>query len=124
MKLNKSDLKVETMRGTGPGGQHRNKTDSAVRITHLPTGISAYSDERWQSVSKRKALAELKRRLENRKTEKLADQRKAVRDEKVKNPQSAIRTYNFCRGVVKDHRTGKSASVKDVVGKGRIDLLH
>lgn len=55
MKFNKSDCKVETMRGTGPGGQHRNKTDSAVRITHLPTGVSAYCDERSQAVSKRKA---------------------------------------------------------------------
>lgn len=124
MELNQCDLRVETMRGTGPGGQHRNKTDSAVRITHLPTGVTAYADERSQSVSKRKAIAELKRRLESRRTEKIAGQRKAARDEKVKNPKGAVRTYNFCRGIVKDHRTGKSASVKDVVVKGRIDLLR
>ncbi|MEO1527065.1 MAG: peptide chain release factor-like protein [Planctomycetota bacterium] len=124
MDLKKSDLKIETMRGTGPGGQHRNKTDSAVRITHLPTGISAYADERSQSVSKRKAMAELERRLTERKAKRSASRRKQVRDEKVKNPTGAIRTYNFCRGVVKDHRTGKTASVKEVVGKGRIELLR
>jgi peptide chain release factor 1 len=63
MKINKKDCKIETMRGTGPGGQHRNKTDSAVRITHLPTGISAYCDERSQKTSLKKAWEQLELRL-------------------------------------------------------------
>lgn len=124
MEIKQEDLRIETMRGTGPGGQHRNKTDSAVRITHLPSGVSAYADERSQTDSKRKALAELRRRLASLKAQRKAERRKRIRDVKVKQPQAAIRTYNFCRGVVKDHRTGKTASTKDVVGKGRIDLLR
>jgi protein subunit release factor A len=54
--LKKSDLKIETMRGQGPGGQHRNKTDSCVRILHVPTGISVISNGRCQHKNKRKCL--------------------------------------------------------------------
>ncbi len=57
--LNKSDLKVEYMRGTGPGGQNRNKRETACRITHLPTGIQSYEDKRTQEASYRMALANL-----------------------------------------------------------------
>lgn len=117
------DLKIEYMRGQGPGGQHKNKTNSACRITHLPTGLQAYADERDQSHSRRKAMEELERRLEDAKAEKLAAERKARRDEAIK-PKGNVRTYNFCRGTVKDHRTGKVAPIKEVMGKGRIELLR
>lgn len=123
MKIPKSDLRTEFMRGTGPGGQHRNKTDSACRITHLPTGISAYADERSQSHSRRAAMSELTRRLRDRANEERAAQKKARRDEAIW-PSRAIRTYDFGRGLVTDHRTGKTASVKDVLGKGKIGLLR
>jgi peptide chain release factor 1 len=124
MKIDKSELKIETMRGTGPGGQHRNKTDSAVRVTHRPTGITAFADERSQQHSRRAAIAELKRRLASLQQERKAASKKARRDQKVKNPTLHIRTYDFQKGVVIDHRSGKRASVKNVVGKGKLDLLR
>lgn len=121
--MDKSDLKIEYMRGTGPGGQHRNKTESACRVTHIPTGIQAYADQRSQKQSLRMALTELEQRLEDLAAERLAKQRKDRRQEAIK-PQATARTYNFCRGTVKDHRTGKTAPLKEVMGKGRIDLLR
>jgi len=123
MEINRADLRIETMRGTGPGGQHRNKTDSAVRVTHIPTGVTAYADERSQKHSRRKAMSDLEEKLEQMVFDRRAAERKARRDEAIK-PQANLRTYNFLRGTVKDHRSGKVASIKDVLGKGRIDLLH
>lgn len=123
MKIPKSDLKIEFMRGTGPGGQHRNKTDSACRITHIPSGISAYADERSQSHSRKSAMAELQKRLANQKAERLAASKKERRDQAIQ-PQASIRTYDFKRGVVTDHRTKKTASVKDILTKGKLELLR
>ncbi len=118
----KKDLKIETMRGQGPGGQHRNKTDSACRITHIPTGITAYCDERSQQSSKRKAMKEIERRLAERKSEVLAADKKAQRDHAIHNTKT-IRTYDFKKQTVKDHRTGETARLSDVLFKGRIELL-
>jgi peptide chain release factor 1 len=123
MKIPKKDLRIETMRGTGPGGQHRNKTDSACRITHLPTGISAYADERSQSVSKRKALQELQVRLKNRHLEHRATQRKERRDWAIHNTET-IRTYDFSRGLVTDLRSCRTATIKNILGKGKLELLR
>lgn len=124
MKIPKNDLKVEYMRGTGPGGQHRNKTDSACRITHIPTGISAYADERSQKNSRRLAMNELVKRLRDIQKEKKAAEKKERRDHKVKNPERAIRTYDYKAGLVYDHRTGKSATIKDILKKGKLELLR
>lgn len=121
--MNESDLKFEYMRGQGPGGQHRNKRDSACRVTHIPTGITAYADERSQHHSKRKALEELELRIQDAKAAKIAQDRKARRDEAIK-AKGHIRTYDYKRQEVKDHRTGKTASLKQVMGKGRLDLLR
>jgi peptide chain release factor 1 len=123
MKIQKSDCKIETMRGTGPGGQHRNKTDSAVRITHEPTGISAYADERSQANSKRKAWKELEQRIIQSIIDKKEADKKSKRDFKIHNTKT-IRTYDFKSGIVKDHRTGKTATIKEVLEKGKIDLLR
>ena len=117
------DIKFEFMRGKGPGGQHKNKTDSACRVTHIPTGTTAYADERSQVDSKRIALRTLQQRLEDMKAEKLRAEKKKRRDMAIKN-RGNVRTYDFKRGVVKDHRTGKEASVKDVLRKGRLHLLR
>lgn len=122
MKIDKSKYKVETMRGTGPGGQHRNKTDSACRITHIETGTIAYADERSQHHSKKVAWEELQRKLQNIKEEEKAQQKKDKRDYAIHNTKT-IRTYDFKSGLVKDHRSKKTASIKDVLGKGNIDLL-
>ena len=123
MKGEKKDLKIETMRGTGPGGQHRNKTDSACRITHLPTGIKAYADERSQKHSKRKAMGELTRLIKQAEDGRRAEKKKADRDFAIKNTPT-IRTYDFKKDQVIDHRTGKTARIKDVLQKGKIDLLR
>lgn len=120
--ISDSDLKVEYMRGSGPGGQHRNKTESACRITHLPTGTTAYCDERSQKQSYRSARQEIELRIQELANQRKAEERKARRDEAIK-PSATVRTYNYSRGTVKDHRTGKVASIKDVVEKGKIDLL-
>ena len=123
MEINKKDCKIEKMRGQGPGGQHRNKTDSAVRITHIPTGISAYSDERSQKNSLKNAWKELEKRLLNIQKDKVAENKKKKRDHAIHNTPT-IRTYDYSRGIVKDHRTKKTASLKNVLEKGRFDLLN
>jgi peptide chain release factor 1 len=119
----KSDMKIETIRGKGPGGQHRNKTDSMVRITHLPTGIVVSVDGRHQHRNRKQAIAELERRLRESKLQQQAARKKARRDAAI-HDRTTVRTYNFARGTVKDHRTGKTASVKDILEKGKLDLLH
>ena len=123
MKINKSDCVIETMRGTGPGGQNRNKLETAVRITHVPTGISAYCDERTQNTSKRKAWKALEDRIEEFIRSERAADKKAKRDHAIHNTKT-IRTYHQPRQTVKDHRNKKTASWTDVVDKGKIDLLR
>lgn len=119
-----SEYRIEFMRGTGPGGQHRNKTDSACRVTHIATGITAYADERSQHTSKRKAMKEVQKRIRDAKNEQVAASQKAERDRKIApGGTPTIRTYHFPRNTVKDHRTGKAASIKEVMEKGGfIDL--
>ena len=122
MKIDKSQLKIEYMRGTGPGGQHKNKTDSACRITHIPTGISSYVDERCQRHSYKLALKNLKDKLIQARKDKMALKKKNRRDTVI-HERNIIRTYNYSRGTVTDHRTGKTASIKNILNKGKIDLL-
>ena len=122
MNIKDTDIKIETMRGTGPGGQHRNKTNSAVRATHIPTGISAYADERSQKHSKRLAIKDLKKKIKEVCENKKAIKKKENRDDKIHNTP-IIRTYNFPRNEVKDHRTKKKASIKEILDKGNLDLL-
>lgn len=125
MNINKKDLKIETMRGTGPGGQHKNKTDSAVRITHIPTGINSYADERSQKHSKRKAIKDLKKKIQNRLKEVNAKNKKSRRDKIIKpGACPIIRTYNYSKGIVIDHKTNKVASLKSILFKGKLDKLH
>lgn len=111
------------MRGKGPGGQHRNKTSSMVRITHKPTGIVVTIDGRYQHKNKKLAMKELEQRLGDAKRETLAKAKKADRDIKI-HEHTVVRTYDFSRGVVKDHRTGRTASLKNILEKGRLDLFH
>lgn len=122
MNIPKSDLKIERVSGSGPGGQHRNRTASAVRLTHLPTGIQAYADERSQHHSYRKAMKVLVERLEAEVNQKAADAKKADRDRKVRE-SVRVRTYNQFRGEVIDHRTGIKRRFDDVVRRGDLDDL-
>lgn len=116
------DIRIEVMRGKGPGGMHKNKTSSMVRATHIPTGVSIAIDGRNQHQNKRRALKLLKKKLQQIKQQELADQKKAQRDQKI-HERDIVRTYNFPRHTVKDHRTGKIASIEKVLKKGRLDLL-
>lgn len=120
--MDKKDLKIERITGTGPGGQHRNKTASCVRVTHLPTGISVCIDGRHQGKNLKVALKELERRLLEAKEQAKAEAKKARRDYAIRNEET-IRHYDFKRGLVKDLRTGKEASIKDVLVKGMIELV-
>jgi protein subunit release factor B len=122
-KSTKNGRTVEYMRGTGPGGQNRNKVESACRITDEASGISAYADCRTREASYRSALTELEKRICQAKAAVVARDRKARRDVAI-HDHTVVRTYNFSRGLVKDHRSGKEASVKDVWGKGKLELLR
>jgi len=119
----KNGVQVEYLRGTGPGGQNRNKIESACRLTDIATGIQAYADCRTQATSYRKALAELTNRIAESKLAKKAADKKKHRDAII-HDHTVVRTYNYSRGQVKDHRTDKTASIKDIVEKGKLDLLR
>ena len=121
--MSDDELKIERIRGSGPGGQHRNKVASCVRITHLPTGIQVSIDGRNQHKNLRDAKKELEARLKAASADAKASARKARRDEAIKDT-TVIRTYKFKEGIVKDHRSGKTASLKEVLGRGRIELLR
>ena len=123
VKFKKDDIRIETKVGEGPGGQHRNRTESCVVATHIPTGIKVMIDERNQHQSRRKALRELEKRVEEYIEDQRAMKRKDRRDRVIKE-RNRVRTYDYSRGVVTDHRTGKTASIKDILEKGKIGKLR
>ena len=125
-ELNRDDLRIDTFRSSGAGGQHINKTSSAIRITHLPTGmVVECQDQRSQLQNKEKALQVLRSRLYQQKVEEqqseVAAQRRSQVGSGMRNER--IRTYNFPQGRVTDHRIGLTLYRIDDVMNGDLDEI-
>ncbi|WP_366883044.1 peptide chain release factor-like protein [Hydrogenophaga sp.] len=123
--LNKRDIETKTQRGHGPGGQHQNKTDSAVRMVHVPTGTTVFVNGRDQHANRREARRILESRVANIHDSVQRSQRAKAKREQVDGGGrgNKIRTYNFIDGRAVDHRSGKKTSKLKQVMKGRFDLL-
>ena len=121
-----NELKIDVYRSTGPGGQSVNTTDSAVRITHLPTGlVVTCQDEKSQLKNKNKALKVLRARLLDRAVREQEEQRSQQRKNQVGSGDRSgrIRTYNFPQGRVTDHRIGLTLYKLEAILQGEIDEI-
>ena len=124
--INQNDLKIDVYRSSGPGGQSVNTTDSAVRITHIPTGIVVTcQDEKSQLKNKTKAMKVLKARLVDKALKEQQNERSAARRSMVgSGDRSAkIRTYNYPQSRVTDHRIGLTLHKLEGILAGDIDEL-
>ncbi len=122
--LNPAELRIDTFRASGAGGQHINKTDSAIRITHLPTGLVAEcQDDRSQHRNKAKAMAVLQARLRDKERSERAAKEAATRKGLIGSGDRSdrIRTYNFPQGRLTDHRINLTLYKLDRVMDGELD---
>jgi len=126
IQIRDDDLKIDTMRAQGAGGQHVNKTESAIRITHIPTGTIVFvQEERSQHKNKAKALAYLRTKLYDTQRRKLDAERAAERKGQIGSGDRSerIRTYNYPQGRVTDHRINLTLYKLPAVMEGDVDEL-
>jgi peptide chain release factor 1 len=123
--INQGDLRIDTMRASGAGGQHVNTTDSAVRITHLPTGIVVTSSEKSQHQNRANAMQVLRSKLYEQERELRNQERDAERKEKVGSGDRSerIRTYNFPQGRITDHRINLTLHKLNQILEGDLEEL-
>ncbi|ACR11705.1 peptide chain release factor 1 [Teredinibacter turnerae] len=124
VELNKGDLRIDTFRASGAGGQHVNKTDSAIRITHIPTGIVVEcQDERSQHKNRAKAMSLLAARINSAQAEQFAAEQASERKSLVGSGDRSerIRTYNYPQGRVTDHRINLTLYKLDEIMEGSLD---
>ncbi len=121
IQINPKEIRVDTLRASGPGGQYVNRRESAIRLTHLPSGmIVTCQDERTQLANKEKAMKVMRARLLAKKREKQMVQRKDQRREQIGSAMRAekVRTYNYPQNRITDHRIKKSWHNLDKIVQG------
>jgi peptide chain release factor 1 len=126
IEINPADLRVDTYRASGAGGQHVNRTDSAIRITHIPSGVVVEcQEERSQHKNRAKAMSVLQARLQKAADDKRAAEEQSTRRSLVGSGDRSerIRTYNYPQGRVSDHRINLTLYRLDEVLNGSLDLL-
>lgn len=123
--LNDKDIETTTQRGHGPGGQHQNKTDSAVRMVHKPTGTTVFINGKDQHSNRREARRILESRIAESQRQAQHNKRAKAKREQIDGGGrgNKIRTYNFINSRAVDHRTGIKTSKLKKVMKGQFDLL-
>jgi peptide chain release factor 1 len=125
-EINPADLRVDTFRASGAGGQHVNKTDSAIRLTHLPTGVVVEcQDERSQHKNRARAMSILQAKLLEAEREKQASEQASTRRNLVGSGDRSerIRTYNFPQGRITDHRINLTLYKLDEILQGNLNLI-
>lgn len=125
VEIRSEDIRIDTMRASGAGGQHVNTTDSAVRITHIPSGIVVVQAEKSQHQNRARAMEILRARLYDAERQKAADERSESRRLQVGSGDRSerIRTYNFPQGRITDHRINLTLYKLDRVVEGDLDEL-
>ena len=125
IEINPNDLRIDTMRSSGAGGQHVNTTDSAVRITHVPSGIVVTSSEKSQHRNREIAMQVLRTRLYDLERQRIDSERSADRASQVGSGDRSerIRTYNFPQGRMSDHRINLTLYKLDQIMAGDLDEI-